>query len=63
MNFLSERIQKFHEKKLHDTLQKLLLHQNGKKQLEDDLKRSNDELKIDIEDEIDGQKIYWHLQK
>ncbi len=55
LNFLSEKVQKYYEKKLHDASQKLLFHQNRKKQLETDLKTANDELKISIIDEIDKQ--------
>ena len=52
MNFLTDKIQKYHEKKLNDALQELQFHQNVKKRLETNLKTTNDESKIGIEEEI-----------
>jgi len=55
LNFLTEKIQKYHEKKLNDALHELQFHQEIKKRLETNLKTTNDELKIDIEKEIDKE--------
>lgn len=63
LNFLTDKVIKFHEKKLHDASQKLLFHQNRKKQLETDLKTANDELKISIIDEIDKQNDFVDIWK
>jgi len=52
LNFLTDKIQKYHEKKLNDALQELQFHQNVKKRLETNLKTTNDESKIGIEEEI-----------
>ena len=51
MNFLTEKIQKYHEKKLNDALQELQFHQEIKKRLETNLKTADDESKIGIEEE------------
>ncbi len=55
LNFLKEKIQKYHEKKLKDALQKLQLYQDRKKHLETILKTTDNESKIDIEEEIGKQ--------
>jgi len=55
LNFLTEKIQKYHEKKLNDALQELQFHQEVKKRLETNLKTTNDESKIGIEKEIDKE--------
>ena len=55
MNFLTEKIQKYHEKKLNDALQELQFHQEVKKHLETDLKTTDDESKMSIEEEIDKE--------
>jgi len=55
LNFLTEKIQKYHEKKLNDALQELKFHQEVKKRLETNLKTPNDESKIGIEKEIDKE--------
>ena len=56
MNFLEEKIQKYHAKKLDDALQKMKFHENTKKQLESDLKMANnDESKTKIEEKINYQ--------
>jgi len=52
LNFLTEKIQKYHEKKLNDALQELEFHQDVKKRLETNLKTTDDESKIGIEEEI-----------
>ena len=52
LNFLTDKIQKYHEKKLNDALQELQFHQDVKKRLETNLKTTNDESKIGIEEEI-----------
>ena len=52
LNFLTDKIQKYHEKKLNDALQELQFHQDAKKRLETNLKTTNDESKIGIEEEI-----------
>jgi len=52
LNFLTEKIQKYHEKKLNDALQELQFHQEIKKRLETNLKTADDESKIGIEEEI-----------
>jgi len=38
LNFLTEKIQKYHEKKLNDALHELQFHQEIKKRLETNLK-------------------------
>jgi len=58
LNFLKEKIQKYHEKKLKDALQKLQLHQDRKKHLETILKTTDNESKIDIEEEIGKQNEF-----
>ena len=55
LNFLTEKIQKYHEKKLNDALQELQFHQEVKKRLETNLKTTDDESKIGIEKEIDKE--------
>ena len=55
LNFLTEKVQKYHEKKLNDALQELKFHQEIKKHLETDLKTTDDESKFDIEKEIGKQ--------
>ena len=56
MNFLKEKIQKYHEKKLEDAFTKMKFHEDAKKQLETDLKIVNsDESKTKIEEKIDYQ--------
>ena len=52
MNFLTEKIQKYHEKKLNDALQELQFHQDVKKRLETNLKTTDGESKMGIEEEI-----------
>jgi len=52
LNFLTEKIQKYHEKKLNDALQELQFHQATKKRLESNLKATDDESKMSIEEEI-----------
>lgn len=75
MNFLNEKLEKYYGKKLIDASQKLKSHQKRKKELESDLKGSSNELKIEIQKEIDRQnslieiwekniaKITEHLEK
>lgn len=75
MNFLNEKLQKYYGKKLTDATKKLKSHQKRKKELETDLKESRNELKIEIQEEIDRQnnlieiwknnitKINEHLEK
>jgi len=58
LNFLTKKIQKYHEKKLKDALQKLQLHQGRKKHLETVLKTTDNESKIDIEEEIGKQNEF-----
>ncbi len=58
LNFLKEKIQKYHEKKLKDALQKLQLYQDRKKHLETILKTTDNESKIDIEEEIGKQNEF-----
>ena len=55
MNFLTEKIQKYHEKKLNDALQELQFHQEVKKRLETNLKTTDDESRIGMEEEIDKE--------
>ena len=55
LNFLTEKIQKYHEKKLNDALQELQFHQEIKKRLETNQKTIDDESKIGIEEEIDKE--------
>ena len=52
MNFLTEKIQKYHEKKLNDALQELQFHKEIKKRLETNLKTTDNELKKSKEEEI-----------
>jgi len=52
LNFLTEKIQKYHEKKLNDALQELQFHLKVKKRLETNLKTADDESKMSIEEEI-----------
>ena len=58
LNFLTEKILKYHEKKLKDALQKLQLHQDRKKHLEAVLETTDNESKIDIEEEIGKQNEF-----
>jgi len=55
LNFLIDKVQKYHEKKLNDALQELKFHQEVKKRLETNLNTVNDESKMDIEKEIDKE--------
>jgi len=52
LNFLTEKIQKYHEKKLNDALQELQFHKEIKKRLETNLKTTDNELKKSKEEEI-----------
>jgi len=52
LNFLTEKIQKYHEKKLNDALQELQFHQEIKKRLEANLKTVDEESKRSKEEEI-----------
>ncbi len=63
MNFLTEKIQKYHEKKLKDALQKLQLHQDRKKHLGAVLETTDNESKIDIEEEIGKQNEFIGIWK
>ena len=75
MNFLNGKLEKYYRKKLTDATQKLKSHKKRKKQLESDLKGNSNELKIEIQKEIDRQndlidiwgenisKINEHLEK
>jgi len=56
LNFLKEKILKYHEKKLKDALKEIEFHLDRKKQLEMQLKIvSNDESKMEIKEGIDNQ--------
>jgi len=56
LNFLKEKIQKYHEKKLKDALKEMEFHLDRKKQLEMELKIvSNDESEMEIKERIDNQ--------
>jgi len=55
LNFLNGKLEKYYGKKLTDASQKLKSHKKRKKQLESDLKGSSNELKIEIQKEIDKQ--------
>ncbi len=55
MNFLTQKIQKYHEKKLNDALQKLKLHQKIKKRLKTEQKTADVKSKMIIEEEISKQ--------
>ncbi len=48
---MTEKIKKYHEKKLNDALQELQFHQEVKKRLETNLKTTDDESKRSIEEE------------
>ena len=63
MNFLNGKLEKYYGKKLTDASQKLKSHQKRKKQLEIDLKQSNDELKIEIQEEIDRENTLIEIWK
>ena len=63
LNFLTEKILKYHEKKLKDAVQKLQLHQDRKKHLEDVLETTDNESKIDIEEEIGKQNEFIGIWK
>ncbi|MCH7647245.1 MAG: hypothetical protein IIA83_01375 [Thaumarchaeota archaeon] len=52
---MTEKIQKYHEKKLNDALQELQFHQEVKKRLETNLKTTDDESRIGMEEEIDKE--------
>ncbi len=52
MNFLTEKIQKYHKKKLNDALRELQFHQEIKKRLETNLKTTDDESRRSIEEKI-----------
>jgi len=52
LNFLTNKIQKYHEKKLKDALQNLQFHQDAKKRLDTNLKTTDEKSKINIEQEI-----------
>jgi len=52
LNFLTNKIQQYHEKKLKDALQNLQFHQDAKKRLETKLKTTDEKSKIYIEKEI-----------
>jgi len=43
LNFLTDKVRKYQEKKLNDAIQKLKIHQKLKKCLEYELKTTNDE--------------------
>lgn len=66
LNFLTEKVQKYHEKKLNEAIQKLKLHQKIKKRLETELKTTDDksdsiQKEISIQNEniaIWGKKYY-----
>lgn len=53
MNLLNEKLQKYYRKKLADANNKLKSHQRRNKQLETDLKESNNELKLEIDRQND----------
>jgi len=55
LNFLTEKVRKYQEKKLNDALQKLKLHQEIKTRLKTELKISNEKSKGSIEKEITTQ--------
>ena len=46
MNFLTEKIQKYHEKKLNDALQELQFHQDVKRRLEINLKTTDEQTNL-----------------
>ncbi|QLH06226.1 hypothetical protein [Nitrosopumilus ureiphilus] len=55
LNFFTEKVQKYHAKKLNEALQKLKFHQELKKRLENEIKIIGDESKINLEKEIGKQ--------
>lgn len=63
MNFLNEKLEKYYGKKLTDASKKLKSHQKRKKELEIDLKQSGNELKIEIQEEIDRQNALIEIWK
>ena len=75
MNFLNGKLEKYYGKKLADATHKLKSHKKRKKELKSDLKGTSNELKIEIQKEIDRQnnlieiwennviKINEHLEK
>jgi len=61
LNFLTDKVRKYQEKKLNDAIQKFKLHQKLKKRLESELKTTNDESNS-IKNEIEKQNeniIIW----
>ena len=61
LNFLTDKVRKYQEKKLNDAIQKLKIHQKLKKRLESELKTTNDESNS-IKNEIEKQNeniIIW----
>jgi len=55
LNFLTEKVLKYHKKKLNDALEKIKLHQELEKRLKIELKTSNEISKSSIEKEIATQ--------
>ena len=55
LNFLTEKVRKYQEKKLGDALQKIKLHQEIEQRLKIELKTSNEKSKDTIEKEIAKQ--------
>ena len=55
LNFLTEKVRKYQEKKLNDALQKIKLHQEIEQRLKIELKTSNEKSKVTIEKEISKQ--------
>ena len=55
LNFLTDKIRKYHDKKLNDALQKIKFHQEIEKRLKIELKTSNENSKNSLEKEIAKQ--------
>ena len=63
MNFLKEKVQKYHEKKLRDAKEKLRLHTEIKNQLERRLKTIESEQSNDVKKKIEKQTEFIEIWK
>lgn len=58
LNFLTEKVCKYQEKKLNDALQTLKLHQDTKKQLETELKASDSGRETELAKHVESIEIW-----
>jgi hypothetical protein len=63
LNFLKEKIQKYHEKKLRDAKEKLRLHTEIKNHLERRLKTIESEQSNDVKKKIEKQTEFIEIWK